>query len=341
MVSTNDDKFLEELTNSDNINFIPKYTYFFEKERLYETLVKILFLPLHEKIDIKEVKNKYQNDIDEYIRKNFVVKGAIYDNLVNEEDYYREQLISFKDSDYKPFNKQNITIFFSENICKLEESIGKEFSDNVNSLKENFAKIKLNNLNGDDEDNSFDLICLELLSKSISFFKSNLNGENIFSKQVYVYKCGFFHEILSLLRFCYSNLFLKNILIQNGSFDLLISRVLELIQSFSDDNPFLLSLSFNKPIINLFFCKKSKKDNNITLKDFQLSFYLKALKVMKKYNYLLELDYLIDTVKSGIKKVNLAYIVNKRVHKHYVSDIKNLLSLLDSQYEQDKRCYYR
>lgn len=316
MILNNDKVLFNRLQNDQNKTTKGKEQYSFLKNSLNFQLVKILFLPLREKIDIYELQSKYKNINDEYLKKNFVSKSALFDNLINNSDYYSQSLKAFKESYYSLINYEQLDKIIEDNVNLLSKEVDDSFKSKIFKFIDEFESQEIKYIRGELDETSFGEEVYNTFSQCVVFLSdlapiTDLVKPN-YMKQFYLYKVGFFYKVTGLIRSIQDIPLLKKILRDKDYYDKIMVQFIELIKIISYKNAFLQALNFNKPIINIIFGRKDKLDSSFQLRKEAVDYYNFCLKHLFEINYSLELEYLVDTLKTGIKKVNFIYKDNKR-----------------------------
>ena len=268
-----------------------------------EKLIKTLFNCVKEKLEKDEI-----NEITENSRKYFVHRTALLDNMINENDYYSQNLQSLFKSDLKLFKKDIFLYLVNCSNNDFSLILNRDLVDLIKKIKTQIDNLKYKYFSEVIDENEIKIELCTLMTEVYNLVFEEIYLENLyleinFYKQILIYKLGLYHSIISILRF----IRLEETNLYNDS----ISSILGVLKVISHDNPFLIALNFNKTVVNLFFPKSKtyKKDpNQMEFNQDILDFYVDQCKILFKYNYKIEFKQLIDRIIPVIK-INVFFFI--------------------------------
>ena len=305
MLYNNDQKVLSAMSDIKDENPL-KFT--FQTCDFNEKLIKTLFNCSKEKLELEEL-NEINN---ESLRKYFVNKTALLDNMINSNDYFSQSLQSFFECNLKLFSKDEFLFFANcKNYLLLSKFIPKDIYS-ITMIIEKISHLKNRYYAEEIDENQFqvELICIMKEVYDIIFidiYKEDTSVQYIFYKQIVLYKIGLYHSIISVLRLIKSDEDLLDFLINKEDLnEKTLNSIINVLKIMSYDNPFLISLNFNKSVLQYFFDKvdtEKKQLRKIEINESVLDFYIEQIKVLKKYNYKIEFRVIVDRIIPGIFKV--------------------------------------
>ena len=213
-----------------------------------------------------------------------IKRNEIFDLLINENDYYIDSLQNIVNSKYFPiidkeFNhltKKTKILFNEKEILLIEDNMA-QIHDNMINYKRN--KININEL--------IKILILNLTKnvdefKKMIYSKEDSNSENNFWRQIFIFKKGFFKLNLNLILFLKEHLNLINEKEVENVFD----KILDLINVFFSENPFLISILFNPNVFKVFNNEKT----NLMITTRCYDFYSTLVKKLNYYKYKIKVD---------------------------------------------------
>lgn len=252
----------------------------FETESYNETLVKIMFICAIEKFDENESE----------LERKSVKKTALFDNLISSDDYYIQTLTALSNSGNKQFTLENFAKIQNEEYSNF---ITKDMVEFILRSKIEIWKVKELYLKENDLKSFYEKItwilndCADKIKQSFNF-----NQEKVFFQQIIIYKLGLFSSIINFWSMIKNINHLYSDLKKDKLYNTLVTILTKLISIICSNNPLLIALNFNKNILNLFFDKNSKVENNINI----LNLFVEYMKTMNKYNYKLELSAFVERI---------------------------------------------
>jgi len=312
MLQLNDYKLLDSITvintkeKSNTVKEVPKFC--FEHDELNHKLVKILFFSSFEKLD----KSKIDDSNTKMLKKFFVSKTAIFDNLINENDYYSQSILSCLQSDLKLFNLSDFLYFVNNNdMKKFINYIPLNLIEKIQTSMQNIELLKIQYYAEKINENQFFNTLKDHLDSIYEVINKEIYGndntvETNFYKQIALYKLGLYHTLISILRTFKNDNYLEEFLTNSNLTEIFNKSLLRLFEIISNQNPFLVALNFNKNIVTLFFESpetKLKDSNKSHISNQFLDFYITQIKVLKKFNYKIEFKVLLDKTIPTIFKV--------------------------------------
>ena len=267
-------------------------------------------------------------------------RWEIYDWLINENDYYIENLKSFFESTQNCVNEDirelmvpasmvNTNHFFSS--IKIFETLMKNF-DQIDNLKQLELSI--------DETFLFENIqksVTEAKEILINSFQDNDDRIDRRMSQLLLYKLGCFDGLFSIYSIFCTNKKLQN---QIGieEIEKVLITIYEIFSLITEDNIMIISLFFTRESISLFF---DIPDERPSLRMIKENFYLQCLKTASKYKYKLNLTIYINKIVKTYNEIqnsinrDVENILSNRL-KEFIVIIKSLIKCLKLSTEKSK-----
>lgn len=256
-----------------------------------DKLIKCLVLCLADNLN-----NTYINETN--YRDYILQKTGLLDILINDEDYYSQNLSSLATSKWTVFGGDNFKNLLDDNLNYISEVNQKILSDKTNLIEKIFLDY-FSTIDDIDENTFYDQIDSAL--KDLKDFLSNIlcseeNQEINPLYQIQLYKMGLFHEITRLITKLNYSSNLKKKLEESQNLDYIFERILKILILISDQNPFLISLFFNKSFLKVIISTEDVSNQII-------AFLLKSLKTLHNFKYKIDCKVLIDKLIPMMNKV--------------------------------------
>ena len=243
------------------------------------------------------LKTLFVNDIDIGVIKVNVDKSEIYDLYINKNDLYSQSLKNLIHTKYKILN-ENINIFTeNSNKTRLLEIFTPKIQEMIRDQINILDTLRQNYYSNNCDDEEFFNKTIYTIEKSYKlieniFININRDKEVLFYQQSFLFVKGFIESLFRVWNIYSKNSYnLKKFSIKKlESIAFEMMRILKLILY---NNPFLISIFFNPPLVNMFFYKEKDKPRKPVFLCYY-EFYLNILKVLKNYNYKLDYTYFID-----------------------------------------------
>jgi hypothetical protein len=312
MLQLNDYKILDSITlinkeeKTNTFKEVPKYC--FEDDELNQKLVKILFFSSFEKLD----RCIIDDGDSQMLKKIFVSKTAVFDNLINENDYFSQSILSSLESDLKLFNMSDFLYFANNNdIKKFINYIPLKLTEKIQTSMQNIELLKIKYYAEKINENQYFTVLKDSLDSIYEVINKEIYGndntvETNFYKQIALYKIGLYHTLISIVRTFKNDNYLEEFLTNSNLTEIFYKSLLRIFEIISNENPFLIALNFNKNIVTLFFESretKIKDSNKSHISNQFLDFYITQIKVLKKFKYKIEFKVLVDRIIPAIFKV--------------------------------------
>jgi len=246
------------------------------------------------------------------LKKIFVSKTAVFDNLINENDYFSQSILSSLESDLKLFNMSDFLYFANNNdIKKFINYIPLKLTEKIQTSMQNIELLKIKYYAEKINENQYFTVLKDSLDSIYEVINKEIYGndntvETNFYKQIALYKIGLYHTLISIVRTFKNDNYLEEFLTNSNLTEIFYKSLLRIFEIISNENPFLIALNFNKNIVTLFFESretKIKDSNKSHISNQFLDFYITQIKVLKKFKYKIEFKVLVDRIIPAIFKV--------------------------------------
>ena len=251
---------------------------------------------LNEEEEAKNILSK-QNQNMEKVLENFLSNPT-----VNEEMFFQNLVTDLKE--YKNVLEEYLSGNLDKNLRHVKEHPDKNLISDANCISEDkLSSEKFINLNS-----NFPQITT-VLTEETKF--------NSFRKKIALFQMGCFDVIFNLCKFLNSETYFS-LEIFSIKIKEILGLIYEIFEIFSNDNPFISALFFNKTFINTIFKNKNMLKDN-------LKFLLNKLKILCKSNYKINPELIIEKILQQINFVDYTAIdhdTKQIILKIFVNSLK-------------------
>jgi hypothetical protein len=247
-------------------------------------------------------KTLFTNDLHIGVVKINVSKMEIFDLYINKNDLYLQSLENLIHTKYQNLNS-NLNIFTEEpNKTRLFEIFTPKMQNMIANQIEIFDSLTISYFNNDfNSENEFYEKVIIAIGDSYKLLQNqiivvNREREILFYQQTYLFVKGYLEGLFRLWSI-FTGILYNEKKFSTKQLEGMAIEVINILTLISYDNPFLMCLFFNPPLVNKFFYKEKDKPRKPIFQCYY-EFYHTLSKVIKNYNYKLDYSYFISQLLS-------------------------------------------